>query len=62
MVLLEFDPNKPRKISRNIKNRKCKTMKNTHNLGGGENPSINVILDYKTPPLKMKEYYYLLEY
>ena len=37
-------------------------MKNTHNLGGGENPSINVILDYKTPPLKMKEYYYLLEY
>ena len=29
-------------------------METTHNMGDGENPNINVILDYKTPPLTIE--------
>ena len=52
--LLEFDLNKPRKNTTKIKNKDYKTRETTQDLGGGENPNINVILDYKTPPLTIE--------
>ena len=52
--MLEFDPNKSRKNTTEIKNRDGKTKKTTQDLGGGENPNINVILVYKTPPLAIE--------
>ena len=32
----------------------CKIKNTTQDLGSGENPNINEILDYKTPPLTIK--------
>ena len=52
--MLEFDTYIQWKNTTKIKNKNCKIKNTTQDLGSGENPNINEILDYKTPPLTIK--------
>ena len=52
--MLEFDANKQRKNTTKIKNKDFKTRETTQDLEDGENPDVNVILDYKTPSLTIE--------